>query len=156
MSPFHSYIPHPCRLKLDVLIPRLRIYPTDFGFDAVQKRCHDVEKIDRLQYGVKAERTALVVLHIVSRGRILGRGHAADGVRLDGVSYQEEYGNEGQFAAEDEGGKAVAQVVQGKVFSSVQMARGVEEREYQGLKDVEYDYNFEADELLKSAAGLEN
>ena len=38
----------------------------------------------------------------------------------------------------------------------MQIARGVEEREYQGLEEVEDDDDFEAEELLESAAGLEN
>ncbi len=38
----------------------------------------------------------------------------------------------------------------------MQIARGVEEREYQGLEEVEDDDDFEAEELLESAAGLKN
>lgn len=37
----------------------------------------------------------------------------------------------------------------------MQMARGVEEGEYQGLEEVEYDDYFEADELVEGAVGLE-
>lgn len=79
-----------------------------------------------------------------------------DGVGLDRVSHQEERGDECHFAAKNEGGKAAAQIVEGKIFGGVQIARGLEEREYGGLEEVEEDDDFEADELLESAAGLEN
>lgn len=38
----------------------------------------------------------------------------------------------------------------------MQIARGVEEREYQGLEEVEDNDDFEAEELVESAAGLKN
>lgn len=155
LSHSQSHTPSTRRPKSDVLNPRMRRCSTDFGFGAFQKLDNDVKNIDRLQDGVEAERTALILLQAMSRGRIIGRGRAAEEVRLDRVSHQEERGDEGYFAAEDEGGKAVAQVVEGKVSGGVQIVRA-EEREYQGLEEVEYDDDFEADELLESAAGLEN
>ena len=91
----------------------------------------------------------------MARGQIFGRGHAFEDVGLDRVSHHEERGYECYFAAENEGGKAVAQVVEGKVLAGVQIALA-EEREDQGLEEVEEDNGFEADELLESTAGLKN
>ena len=91
----------------------------------------------------------------MSRGQIFGRGHAFEKIGFDRVGHHEERGYECYFAAEDEGRKAVAQVVEGKVLAGVQIALA-EEREYQGLEEIEEDNDFEADELLESTAGLKN
>ena len=136
------------------LYPRTLRFPVS-GFGAFQKLGYDVKDVDRAQDGVETEGTALIVLHVMPRRRVLGRGPAAEEVRLDGVSHQEERGDKCEFAAQDEGGKAVAQVVEGEVFVGVQMAR-LEEREYHGLEEAEENDDFEADELLESAAGLED
>ena len=72
----------------------------------------------------------------MSREGFFSRGYAAEEVGLDRVSHHEERRYECYFAAEDEGGKAVAQVVEGKVSAGVQIALA-EEREYQGLEEVE-------------------
>ena len=92
---------------MDVLILRLHRCPTEFSSSAFQKLDYDVIDLNRLQDGVDAERTALIVLHTVSRGQILGRGHVAEGVRFDRITHQEERGDECHFAAEDAGEKAV-------------------------------------------------
>lgn len=114
----------------------MRRCPTDLGLGAFQKLDYDVKDVNRLQHGVEAERTALEVLHVISQGWILGRGHAAEGVRLGRLSDQEERGDKCHFAAKDEGGKAIAQVVEGEVFGCLQITRGAEEREYRDLEKV--------------------
>lgn len=86
---------------------RLHRCPTGFASSAFQKLDYDVKDVNSLQDGVDSERTALVVLHAVSRGRIVGRGYVAEGVRFDRIDHQEERGDECHFAAEDEGGKTV-------------------------------------------------
>ena len=69
----------------------------NFAFDAPQQLGDDIEAIQRLENGIEPEWTAMVVLHAMSRRQIFRRRNLTEPVRLDGVSYQEERGDEGHF-----------------------------------------------------------
>jgi hypothetical protein len=89
-----------------------------FGLKTLGEGADDVEDVERGEQGADAEEAAVVVLRL---GPEVGGGDVANPVGHPGEGVEEEGGEEGDLAGEEERGDAVGEVVVGEFAGGVEV-----------------------------------